>query len=275
MPSLSFGPFSFSGGLLTATLAIAAVMLAGHLAARGRGVAVEGRLWIVIGAALIAARTAHVLRYAAAYADAPLSVLDIRDGGLAPWPGVAVGLAVAVLLAWHTRAAFRPLMAGALAGAALFGALALAELAWPRQEQPLPSLTFERLEGGMLDTRSLAGKPVVLNLWASWCPPCRREMPAMLQAQRDHPEVVFLFVNQGESRAQAGAYLLRDKLDLANVLLDAGGSAADALGARGLPTTFFFDRTGRLVSSRTGELSAGTLAQRLEDLERAAPKASP
>ena len=266
MPDLTLGPLSFSGGLLTALLAIGAVLAAGSLAARKTGLAVEGKLWAFIVVALAAARMAHVSRYSAAYADAPWSVLDIRDGGFAPWPGVLAGLALAGLLAWRWRAGARPLLAGALAGASVFGALALFALAVPPPAVALPPLSFTRLEGGVLDTASLAGRPVVINLWASWCPPCRREMPAMQRAQRDHPEVVFVFVNQGETREQVGAYLAREKLALANVVSDPGGAAATALKAKGLPTTLFFDRQGRLASRRTGELSAATLAQGLEGL---------
>jgi thiol-disulfide isomerase/thioredoxin len=111
------------------------------------------------------------------------------------------------------------------------------------------------------------GKPTVINLWASWCPPCRREMPAMQHSQAGNPDVNFVFVNQGEEHPAVVEYLSRQRLVLRNVLLDPQGSAGAALGSGALPTTLFFDARGRLVSARLGELSSATLDQRLVEIQ--------
>ncbi len=127
----------------------------------------------------------------------------------------------------------------------------------------LPPLVMARLEGGSMALAASAGKPVVLNLWASWCGPCRREMPVLRQAQLDHPHITFIYVNQGESAPTIRAYLARANVRLDNVVLDNDMLAARALGSRALPSTYFFDRKGVLVAQRIGELSAATLAERL------------
>jgi thiol-disulfide isomerase/thioredoxin len=139
---------------------------------------------------------------------------------------------------------------------------------------PLPSLTLQSLDGRAVRLADFVGKPTVINLWASWCPPCRREMPAMQQAQAANPEVNFVFVNQGEEPPAVVEYLSRQRLVLRNVLLDPQGSTGAALDTGALPTTLFFDANGLLVSIRLGELSSATLNQRLAAI-RGASHATP
>ena len=79
--------------------------------------------------------------------------------------------------------------------------------------------------------RSLAGRPLVVNLWATWCPPCRREMPAMQAAQEANPDIGFVFVNQGESSVIVRRFLATQQLRLQNVVIDPSGQLAARTGA--------------------------------------------
>lgn len=268
---LTIGPFSFSAGLLTSFLAILAVLLIGELVGRKRGVDVERRLWIVVALAVVVARLAYVARFADVYLAAPLSILSIRDGGFSAVAGVAAGLAGAALMGWRHRQQRMPLLVGAGAGATVFALVALVGLMTPAPSVPLPQLTLSRLEGGALALPALAGKPVVVNLWASWCGPCRREMPVLRQAQIDHPEITFIFVNQGETSAAIQAYLAAERMVLSNVVLDTGSLMGSKLGSKGLPTTFFYDRSGKMTGRRVGEVSAATLGELLASLHKAHP----
>jgi thiol-disulfide isomerase/thioredoxin len=263
MGGLTLGPFSFSAGLLTTFAAVIAVLLVGNRLARVRKLDVDLWLWLVMGVALLAARLTYVTIYARLYAAAPLTILDIRDGGFNLTAGLCAGLAAAMLVGWRQRAARVPLLAGAGAGAGVFALAALLALAMPAPAVRLPDMQLARLEGGALPLASLAGKPVVVNLWASWCGPCRREMPVMRAAQLAHPGVTFIFVNQGETPEQIRAYLQSQNIALDNIVLDARPGLAKVLGSKALPATFFFDRKGVLTDRRVGELSAATLAQRL------------
>ena len=262
---LTIGPVSFSAGLLTTMGAILAVLIVGNWIARRRGVAVEGLLWIVIAAGLLAARAAYVVRLGTHYFTNAQSILDIRDGGFDLLSGLCAGLVVALLLAWRRHDQRRALLAGAGAGAAVFALAALTMLALPGPAVRLPEMTLQRLDGGAMALSQLAGKPVVVNLWASWCGPCRREMPALRAAQLAHPEMTFVFVNQGEAPAVIREYLRRQALVLDNVVLDNQPGMASHLGSRALPSTFFFDQDGKLVGRRVGELSAATLSERMAE----------
>lgn len=221
--------------------------------------------WGVALAALAAARLAFVLRYAGAYAAEPWAALDIRDGGWSPAWGLAAAGAY-VLLLWLRRNAWRRAVGlGTGVGMALWlaGSAAL-HLAQPGARAPLPAWQGVALDASTVRLPALQGRPVVINLWASWCPPCRREMPVLLSAQQTHPGVRFLWVNQGESPEVAAGFAAAQGLPAADVVLDQAGQLGRLLGHRALPTTLFYDAAGRLALVRSGELSAGTLVQHLE-----------
>jgi thiol-disulfide isomerase/thioredoxin len=115
---------------------------------------------------------------------------------------------------------------------------------------------------------------VLVNLWATWCPPCQRELPLLQRAQREHPELEFVFLNEGEAGPLVAAFLTSRGFALRNVLLDIKGQAGAEYGGGALPTTLMFDAQGSLVRTHVGELSAGTLADSIGLLrKRDGPKA--
>lgn len=110
------------------------------------------------------------------------------------------------------------------------------------------------------------GKPMVVNLWATWCPPCRREMPMLAAAQQRERGVSFVFANQGENRATVARYLAASQLDLANLTLDRYSELGSVAGSGILPATLFYDGSGRLIDTYLGELTAATLEKKLNQL---------
>ncbi|MGE8681324.1 MAG: TlpA family protein disulfide reductase, partial [Achromobacter marplatensis] len=131
------------------------------------------------------------------------------------------------------------------------------------------ALAVQHIDGAPAALSAFHGKPTVINLWASWCPPCRREMPAFAKAQAANPDVNFVFLNQGEAPPDVAQFLAQHAPALRNVLLDPAGEASRKLSNRGLPATLFLDAQGRLVDLRVGELSTASLAQRLEAIQKA------
>jgi len=154
-------------------------------------------------------------------------------------------------------------------------ALALWVLAWQGvqgglrlMEQPaLSGMPVTLLSGESTTLAALAGgKPMVVNLWASWCPPCRREMPVLAAAQQRETGISFVFANQGENPATVQRYLSASRLDLANVILDRDTRLGFVAGSGTLPLTLFYDAGGRLVATHLGALSAASLASKLTPL---------
>jgi thiol-disulfide isomerase/thioredoxin len=223
--------------------------------------------WAVM-VGLLAARLGHLALNAAAYVTSPWSVFDIRDGGWNLASGLAGGLAWLLWRGWRAPALRRPLAAGAAAGLLLWGV----GLALLQRNEPTgyPDVTLARLVDGQAGTLAQAaqGRPVVVNLWASWCGPCREEMPALAAAQQRHPDVGFLFVNQGETPDKVRFYLAREGLALQEVWLDPASTLGRAIASAGLPTTLFLDPQGRRVDAHFGVLSAANLQARVEALRR-------
>jgi len=192
-------------------------------------------------------------------------MLDIHDGGFTPWAGAVAELLVALWQGWRRAALRKPLtlglVAGALAWGGMFGAILMME------NTAMPKVSLTTLAGEPADLAKLAaGKPMVVNLWATWCPPCRREMPLLAAAQKQEPGVRFVFANQGEDGMTAQRYLTDAQLELDNVLLDSGTRFAREVGSMGLPTTLFYDADGRLIDTHLGQLSAASLASKLNRL---------
>lgn len=100
---------------------------------------------------------------------------------------------------------------------------------------------------------------MVVNLWATWCGPCRAEMPVFAKVQRERPDVDFVFVNQGETPPVILAYLQREQLDLKGLWRDPTSALGAAVGSSGLPTTLFFDAQGRMVKMHLGALNEPAL----------------
>ncbi len=118
-----------------------------------------------------------------------------------------------------------------------------------------PDLVLEAVEGANLRLSELRGKVVVVNFWASWCPPCRREMPALErlnQLMRGQPFAV-VGINAGEEVEDVFGF--RGTVNPApsfRLLLDREGKALKAFGVSGLPTTLVLDRDGRIAYKALG-----------------------
>lgn len=265
--SVQLGPLALPLAPLVLVAAAALALGVGKRLGRNRGVAAEAALLRMFLLGLLAARLGFVWVWRSAYLPEPLSILDIRDGGWEPVAGFAVASLYGLVLLQRQPVLRRPLMAatatllvGWTAGSVAVAALAVGD------RRPLPALSLPALDGRPVALAGLAGKPTVVNLWATWCPPCRREMPLLQQAQAAHPELNFVFINQGETREAIVRYLQGQGMALENVLIDARRASGAAFNEQALPTTLFFDAQGHLVATRVGALSEATLAQRLDAL---------
>ncbi|MFJ3481826.1 prolipoprotein diacylglyceryl transferase family protein [Pseudomonas sp. NPDC090202] len=270
MLSLSLGPFALAINHLLLLMALAVATLVGWLSGRARRINPERTLFSLFIVGLLIARLAFVIAYWTQYRDNLLHIVDIRDGGFLPWAGVVAVLIGWLLLAWQ-RPALRKALGLAVLSGLLFWGLTTAAFDAQQAKTRLPELTLRNAAGEPVRLHELVGKPLVINLWATWCPPCRREMPVLAAAQQAHPEVTFLFVNQAESPRDVATFLTAQGLHLDNLLFDDSGELAKRIGSAALPTTLFYQPDGRLLGSHLGQLSSASLKQYLDGLSDIVP----
>lgn len=273
MTSISLGPLAVQVSHLVWLLALLVAAGVGHLAGRSQRIGIGKTLTDMVWAALLAARLAFVAQWFDLYHASPWTMLDIRDGGFNVWAGLAAAALVAALQLSTQPASRRPLLAGLTAGALMwFGATAALDAMGNQQKQTLPTVALQTLGGEAVTLAGLAqGKPLVVNLWATWCPPCRREMPVLAEAQQRETSVTLVFADQGESATAVQRYLAASQLNLQNAVLDPASALGRVVGSQSLPTTLFYSADGRLVDTHVGALSAATLAAKLAKLRGERP----
>jgi thiol-disulfide isomerase/thioredoxin len=134
-----------------------------------------------------------------------------------------------------------------------------------------PPLRLETLQGGKLDLSEMKGRVVVINFWATWCPPCIEEMPSIQRLWQDTRDagLQVLAVNVGEPTERIRAFLreFEPKLEFP-VLLDPDGEAFQTWGVRGLPKTFIVNKQGRIYYEAEGgrDMSSKHIRARLQIL---------
>ena len=157
------------------------------------------------------------------------------------WSGLALSLVALLVLAWTQGSRFAPVAVGARA----------------------PAYTARTLDGRTVSLASLKGKVVVLNVWATWCRPCRTEMPALERLQqklgKDGLEIVAVSVDtplgtlgpSGNNGGDVKSYVSDMGLTF-TVLHDPQRSVEDLFLVQGLPTTFIIDKNGRIDQKVVG-----------------------
>lgn len=120
--------------------------------------------------------------------------------------------------------------------------------------QPAPEVAFTDPEGRPASLADFAGKPTVVNLWATWCQPCVREMPSLERLQAKFAgRLVVAAVSQDRTGGKlVNPFVIEHKLQDLKIYLDPKGDVARAFEVRGLPTSIVLDRAGRVVGKVEG-----------------------
>lgn len=138
--------------------------------------------------------------------------------------------------------------------------------------KPAPAFELESLDGKRVRLADYAGKPLIINFWASWCTECRKEHPLIMSAHdRFGEEIAFFGVIFQDSAKNARSYLV----EMGDVaigsypnLRDPGSRTAIDYGVYGVPETFFVDRKGIVVGKRVGRLTQPILDREIVRLLR-------
>ena len=267
MSAIDLGPFVISIERFAALLGVVVFVGLAEILARATKHPALSRwssttvLWGVIGA-----RLGHVIAFWPSFAEEPWRILAIWQGGFSV-TGAAVGVTIVTAWALWRSLHFVPAAAALWAGIIAWQVILLD--AAPREPVALPTEPLATIEGDTINLTALVSPdtPIIINLWATWCPPCRRELPmlAAVAAQRD--DVVFLFASQGETAAHVSRYLAEHDLQPEHVLIDSSGMLAQHYGTVGLPVTLFIGADGLLVHTHVGEISREVLSSRIARLQ--------
>jgi thiol-disulfide isomerase/thioredoxin len=134
--------------------------------------------------------------------------------------------------------------------------------AQPAVNHLAPALTLPNLDGEMVALADLRGQPVIVNFWATWCGPCREEMPVLEEtARRYQGQLTILGVDQGEDAATIQSFLDEIGGVTFPILLDEDMALSREYNVRGLPTTFFIDAQGVIRQIYPGQLNAALLLE--------------
>ncbi|MFS0883926.1 TlpA family protein disulfide reductase [Aeromicrobium sp. 179-A 4D2 NHS] len=143
----------------------------------------------------------------------------------------------------------------------------------PGKRDPAPELSGTDLDGNEITTKDFAGKVLVVNLWGSWCAPCRKEAPALAKASADLADqnVQFLGLLTKDDPASAKAFNAKFDIDYPSIDDAAGrnqAAFADSLPSMAIPTTWVIDANGDVAARVMGELTEATLSGLVEQTKK-------
>lgn len=173
-------------------------------------------------------------------------------------PALALGAGIAILLLLPSQPG-----TGAATGADLAGS----PQPIPRTGAPAPDFQVMSLEGKPVSLQDYRGKVVLVNFWATWCIPCRSELPDLSQAYREHQDhgFVVLAVNVKEGEEQVRRFLEEIPVPFP-VLMDTDGKITNRFAVTALPTSFFVDADGVIRGVFIGNLNKGAVVKKLEQM---------
>ncbi len=136
----------------------------------------------------------------------------------------------------------------------------------PEIGAPAPDFDLETLSGNRVSLKDFRGKPVLLNFWATWCGPCRVEMPAIQSRfEENKSDLVVLAINFDEPKEQVQAFVQELGLTF-TVLLDPGGKVQSLYEIRGYPSTYIVDEVGIIRIKHIGVVTVGQLDEFLSQV---------
>ena len=136
------------------------------------------------------------------------------------------------------------------------------------QREPAPELSGTTLDGDELSTSEFAGRMMILNVWGSWCAPCRSEAPALVAAAEELPDVQFLGINTKDNLAAAQAFERSFGIEYPS-FHDPDGALLLGFGQvppKAIPSTIVIDESGRVAARMLGEITTTVLTGVVEDV---------
>jgi cytochrome c biogenesis protein CcmG/thiol:disulfide interchange protein DsbE len=133
--------------------------------------------------------------------------------------------------------------------------------------RPAPDFALKTLDGSQIRLSELRGKTVLLNFWATWCPPCKAEMPDLNALHREYGEAhnfTVLGIDDEEGQTDVAAFVKQNAIAFPLALDSDGAVTSDRYNIRGLPTSLIIDRDGNIRDMWTGRISKEAMLARLK-----------
>lgn len=131
-----------------------------------------------------------------------------------------------------------------------------------------PDFTVLDMDGNSVKLSDMIGKPIVLNFWASWCSPCKKEMPEFNEVYEEVGEdITFMMINLVDGQRETvekGTKYVKNQGFTFPVYFDAEQEAASTYGIRSIPLTLFIDKDGYIITGAQGTIDAETLKKGIE-----------
>jgi cytochrome c biogenesis protein CcmG, thiol:disulfide interchange protein DsbE len=137
--------------------------------------------------------------------------------------------------------------------------------------KPAPPFTLETLDGRTVSLSDYEGQVVMLNIWATWCPPCVRETPRLVRVYEEFKDQGFVILGINttyQDKREAVATFVRDQKISYPMLLDTDGAVGTVYGGRLMPTSYLIDRDGKIVVTKVGEVDEAQLREQVTALLR-------
>lgn len=253
MEAITLGPLVLPLSRLPGLVALIILLVASELLnKRYPGLSRWG--WLTALVATLGSRLVYAASTPSAYLSEPWTLLYFWQPGFSVW-GAVLSAIIFTGFYLYKKPKLLPSSLTSLGIASLVG-LALVLLTPGNQftSEGLPDQVFTNLDGEELQLTEFQGKPLVINMWATWCPPCRREMP-MLESFENDDRVQLIMINQGESPVAVDQFLRSQNLSFNTILIDIHQKAGRIFRAPGLPATVFYNAKGEQIDRHFGELS--------------------
>lgn len=264
MEALTLGPLFLPFDRLPALAAILVLLISAEaLNKRHKGLSLWA--WLCLLGSALAARLVFAASTPASYLSEPLSLIYFWQPGYSQLGAWVASLAISGWFLYKKPQLSKALVSVWLASAFTF-LLLFSLLTTAANSANLPNLSFLNLENEKVELNEFKGKPILVNLWATWCPPCKREMP-LLESYVNHPQLNLVLINQGEGAITIENFLRSQNLNFAatSLLTDTQQQAGKHFTNPGLPATYFYSADGKLVDRHYGELSRAQIDKFLQE----------
>ena len=219
--------------------------------------------WVVLITGIIIGRGVFVFRHLEYYKSEPWSALNLFDRDFSLWGSIAGALIATLIYKFCQNISFTitTMRLGLIMGLtiAFIGSMS----------------AYDRIRNDVYFTHNAveqnvdisANRPRVINYWATWCPPCVKEMPRLIEAAKTYSnEVEFTFVNQFQRPHEIRAFEMRYEFEIPNLIINDGSDPDLKDFGQGLPTTLFLDQNGKVIYQHVGEISNALLNTKIEEL---------